>query len=65
MANNLVAGPSNNICDAVKFMILNTQQSNGMFREVGTVAHEGMIVRVLISLTSILHPVAKQKTISK
>ncbi|XP_045904439.1 complement C3-like [Micropterus dolomieu] len=43
MANNLVAGPSNNICDAVKFMILNTQQSNGMFREVGTVAHEGMI----------------------
>ncbi|XP_070831511.1 complement C3-like [Chaetodon trifascialis] len=42
MANNLVAVPSNVICDAVKFLILNVQQPDGMFREVGRVSHREM-----------------------
>ncbi|XP_076583682.1 complement C3-like [Chaetodon auriga] len=37
MANNLVPVQNNVICDAVKFLILNVQQPDGMFREVGTV----------------------------
>lgn len=44
MANNLVAVPNNMICDAVKFLILQAQQPDGMFREVGTVSHGEMIV---------------------
>ncbi|XP_059191588.1 complement C3-like isoform X1 [Centropristis striata] len=43
MANNLVAIQREHICDAVKFLILNAQQPDGMFREVGTVAHGEMI----------------------
>ncbi|XP_076583460.1 complement C3-like [Chaetodon auriga] len=43
MANNLVAVPNNVICDAVKFLILKAQQPDGVFREVGTVAHGEMI----------------------
>nr|XP_046263023.1 complement C3-like [Scatophagus argus] len=43
MANNLVAVQSNIICDAVKFLILNAQQPDGMFREVGRVSHGEMI----------------------
>ncbi|XP_041640227.1 complement C3-like [Cheilinus undulatus] len=35
MANNLVGVPSNVICDAVKFLILNAQQPDGMFGEIG------------------------------
>lgn len=45
MANNLVAVPDNMICGAVKFLILHTQQPNGMFKEVGRIIHGGMIVR--------------------
>uniref|UniRef100_A0A8C9X0E0 Complement C3-like n=1 Tax=Sander lucioperca TaxID=283035 RepID=A0A8C9X0E0_SANLU len=43
MANNLVAVQSQHICEAVKFLILNTQQPDGLFREVGTVNHGEMI----------------------
>lgn len=44
MANNLVAVPNNMICDAVKFLILQAQQPDGMFKEVGAVSHGEMIV---------------------
>ncbi|XP_038554036.1 complement C3-like [Micropterus salmoides] len=43
MANNLVAVPDNVICDAVKFLILNTQQPDGIFKEVGQMYHGEMI----------------------
>ncbi|KAM6938800.1 complement C3-like isoform 1-T1 [Lycodopsis pacificus] len=35
MANSLVAVPSKDICDAIKYLIVNTQQPDGFFREVG------------------------------
>ena len=53
MANGLVAVQRHVICDAVKFLILRAQQPDGMFREVGKVYHGEMIVRALISLTSL------------
>ncbi|TWW59519.1 Complement C3 [Takifugu flavidus] len=43
MANNLVAVPDNMICEAVKYLILNTQQPDGMFKELGTMIHGEMI----------------------
>ncbi|XP_074534541.1 complement C3-like [Halichoeres trimaculatus] len=43
MANNLVAVQANVICDAVKFLILNAQQPDGVFREIGKVIHGEMI----------------------
>ncbi|XP_041640226.1 complement C3-like [Cheilinus undulatus] len=43
MANNLVAVESYVICDAIKFLILNAQQPDGVFREVGRVSHGEMI----------------------
>ncbi|XP_042282154.1 complement C3-like [Thunnus maccoyii] len=43
MANGLVAMEKDKICDAVKFLILNTQQPDGVFREVGKVYHGEMI----------------------
>ncbi|XP_019744648.1 complement C3 [Hippocampus comes] len=43
MSNQLVAVQRDVICDAVKFLILNAQQPDGMFREVGRVAHGEMI----------------------
>ncbi|XP_044198235.1 complement C3-like isoform X2 [Thunnus albacares] len=43
MANDLVAMEKDKICDAVKFLILNTQQPDGVFREVGKVYHGEMI----------------------
>ncbi|XP_034095065.1 complement C3-like [Gymnodraco acuticeps] len=43
MANNLVAIQSPHICDAIKFLILNAQQPDGLFREVGRVLHGEMI----------------------
>uniref|UniRef100_A0A671Y4I4 NTR domain-containing protein n=1 Tax=Sparus aurata TaxID=8175 RepID=A0A671Y4I4_SPAAU len=43
MANNLVPMQRNVICDAVKFLILNTQQPDGTFREVGKIYHGEMI----------------------
>lgn len=61
MANNLVAVQSNIVCDAVKFLILSAQLPDGMFKEVGKVAHGEMIVRALIASTLILHFNAKKK----
>lgn len=49
MANGLVAVPKERICDAVKFLILRAQQPDGMFREVGRVSHQEMIVRALFA----------------
>uniref|UniRef100_A0A7N8XVI9 Complement C3 n=1 Tax=Mastacembelus armatus TaxID=205130 RepID=A0A7N8XVI9_9TELE len=43
MANTLVAIEAEHICGAVKFLILNAQQPDGMFKEVGTVSHGEMI----------------------
>ncbi|XP_073325595.1 LOW QUALITY PROTEIN: uncharacterized protein [Pagrus major] len=43
MANNIVAVERKLICEAVKFLILNAQQPDGMFKEVGTVSHGEMI----------------------
>ncbi|KAM4750142.1 complement C3-like [Anableps anableps] len=43
LTNNLVAVQSKVICDAVNFLILSTQQSDGMFREVGSISHPEMI----------------------
>ncbi|KAJ4948838.1 hypothetical protein JOQ06_020361, partial [Pogonophryne albipinna] len=37
MAHNLVAVQSPHICEAIKFLILNAQQPDGLFREVGNV----------------------------
>ncbi|XP_054865811.1 complement C3-like isoform X2 [Amphiprion ocellaris] len=42
MASSLVAVKSEVICDAVKFLIVNTQQPNGVFREVGGIYHREM-----------------------
>ncbi|XP_069570698.1 complement C3-like [Brachyistius frenatus] len=47
MANNLVAVQSNMICDAIKFLILKTQQPNGLFKEVGYVYDRAMRSDVL------------------
>ncbi|XP_060949286.1 complement C3-like [Limanda limanda] len=43
MASSLVVVESKVICDAVKFLILNAQQPDGVFREVGRVSHGEMI----------------------
>ncbi|XP_047199325.1 complement C3-like [Hippoglossus stenolepis] len=43
MANSLVAVQSNVICDAVKYLILNAQQPDGVFKEVGNVYHGEMM----------------------
>lgn len=45
MANSLVAVPDNMICDAVKYLILFTQQPDGRFKELGNMIHGEMIVR--------------------
>ncbi|XP_029941622.1 complement C3-like [Salarias fasciatus] len=42
MAHSLVAVQKEVICDAIKYLILNTQQPDGMFREAGTVIHAEM-----------------------
>lgn len=55
LANNLIAVQSEVICNAVRFLIVNTQQPNGMFMEVGSVSHKEILVRALISLTLTLH----------
>uniref|UniRef100_UPI0037E81A37 complement C3-like n=1 Tax=Semicossyphus pulcher TaxID=241346 RepID=UPI0037E81A37 len=66
MANNLVAVQSSVICDAVKFLILNAQQPDGMFREVGKVIHGEMMGDVRgadsdASMTA-FHLIAMQET---
>ncbi|KAK1886496.1 Complement C3 [Dissostichus eleginoides] len=43
MANNLVAVQSPHICEAIKFLILNAQQPDGLFKEDGPVIHGEMI----------------------
>uniref|UniRef100_A0A8C7XKP5 Anaphylatoxin-like domain-containing protein n=1 Tax=Oryzias sinensis TaxID=183150 RepID=A0A8C7XKP5_9TELE len=43
MANNLVAMKKEHICDAVKFLILRAQQSDGSFTETGKMYHGEMI----------------------
>ncbi|XP_053187531.1 complement C3-like [Scomber japonicus] len=43
IAQTLVAIERHVICDAVKYLILNAQQPDGMFREVGRVYHGEMI----------------------
>ncbi|KAM6939525.1 complement C3-like [Xenentodon cancila] len=43
MAINLVGVQRPVICDAVMFLILNTQQPNGLFKEVGQVSHQEMM----------------------
>ncbi|XP_037619831.1 complement C3-like isoform X4 [Sebastes umbrosus] len=43
MASSLVDVQSKDICDAVQFLILNAQQPDGLFREVGRVSHGEMI----------------------
>uniref|UniRef100_A0A8C9X1I5 Complement C3-like n=1 Tax=Sander lucioperca TaxID=283035 RepID=A0A8C9X1I5_SANLU len=43
MANNLVAVQIQHICEAIRIMILNAQQPNGMFKEVGLIIHGEMI----------------------
>ncbi|XP_075320392.1 complement C3-like [Odontesthes bonariensis] len=43
MASNLVAVQSKDICDSIKFLILNTQQTDGLFIEAGRVSHLEMI----------------------
>ncbi|XP_068178625.1 complement C3-like [Antennarius striatus] len=42
MATNLVAVDRDVICDAVKYLILNAQLPDGMFKEVGSVYHGEM-----------------------
>uniref|UniRef100_A0A8C9X3R3 Complement C3-like n=1 Tax=Sander lucioperca TaxID=283035 RepID=A0A8C9X3R3_SANLU len=43
IASNLVPVQRKDICDAVKFLILNVQQSDGFFTEVEAVSHREMI----------------------
>uniref|UniRef100_A0A8C7XQI0 Uncharacterized protein n=1 Tax=Oryzias sinensis TaxID=183150 RepID=A0A8C7XQI0_9TELE len=43
MANSLVAIRKNHICDAVRFLILRTQQPDGLFTETGKIIHGEMI----------------------
>lgn len=44
MSYPLVAVQKDVICNAVKFLILSTQEPDGMFKEVGRVVHGEMIV---------------------
>ncbi|XP_038127738.1 complement C3-like [Cyprinodon tularosa] len=41
-AYNLIAVQNSDICGAVKFLILNAQQPDGMFKEIGKVHHREM-----------------------
>lgn len=45
MASNLVSIQSSVICDAISFLITNTQNSDGSFREIGKVYMSSMNVR--------------------
>ncbi|XP_023190444.1 complement C3-like [Xiphophorus maculatus] len=42
LAYNLIAVQNDHICGAVKYLVLNAQQPDGMFREVGKVHHREM-----------------------
>ncbi|KAK1885746.1 Complement C3 [Dissostichus eleginoides] len=52
MANNLVAVQTPHICEAIKFLILNAQQPDGIFKEDGPVIHGEMIVHSDASMTA-------------
>uniref|UniRef100_A0A672IQA9 Complement C3-like n=1 Tax=Salarias fasciatus TaxID=181472 RepID=A0A672IQA9_SALFA len=52
MAHGLVAVQEEYICDAIKYLILNAQQPDGMFQEIGTVFHGEMIVSEIIGTDS-------------
>ena len=54
IANNLIQVRSEPICKAIKYLILNGQQTDGSFKEVQVVSHGEMTVCVLISSTSVL-----------
>lgn len=45
MANSLVPIQKSIICDAIHFLISQTQNPNGAFREIGRVYSSGMNVR--------------------
>ncbi|XP_068584992.1 complement C3-like [Cebidichthys violaceus] len=47
MANSLVAVQEKDICEAIKYLILNAQQPDGLFRENGNIIHGEMIGDVL------------------
>lgn len=44
MANGLVAVRREQICNAIKFLILHSQEPDGRFQERGRVYHKEMIV---------------------
>ncbi len=57
MGKNLVLMSEAVICDAIKFLIMNSQQSDGSFSEVGRVVNVDMMVRAMIKKkTQILKP---------
>ncbi|XP_041838072.1 complement C3-like [Melanotaenia boesemani] len=43
LANGLIAVRNEHICEGIKFLILNTQQPDGLFKEIGNVIHGEMI----------------------
>ncbi|KAM9856754.1 complement C3-like [Aulostomus maculatus] len=43
IANNLVAVEKEKICEAIKFLVLQAQQPDGMFKELGRMIHGEMI----------------------
>lgn len=45
MANSLVKVSNDSICEAIKFLISETQNHDGSFREVGSIIHGEMVVR--------------------
>ena len=47
MASRLVKVENYVLCDAIKFLIMQTQQPNGMFVEVGRVYSDSLSVRRL------------------
>lgn len=55
MADNLVPIASNVICDAIRFLILNRQQPDGMFREDGSVAQKEITVSVTFVLKQFIN----------
>ena len=55
IAQSLVDIKTNEICGAVKFLILHAQLPDGMFREVGQVSQGQMTVCTLISVTSVIN----------
>lgn len=48
MASGLVAVPRDQICNAIKYLILRSQEPDGRFEELGKIYHKEMIVCFLI-----------------